>query len=431
MPYAEREGTILRSLLSYFFALLLGLLVVAPNIPYKIPLIINSFSWCYLVVVSGLISFCTLRTTLPLPLKILALYLFGSCFISQSPYLSFNANILVATTLWLFLFLQRCDFRIIVNVLEAAFWLEFILAIFQLTGYDRLLNFGAAFTSDFSVRLLPMQPSLFLGTVMQYMRFASLLAILSPFLVLRSRWYLIPIGILCLLSRSSSFAVSLIAGVAYYCLVSVKSRTARLIAIFLGLLAVLGYAAYDWGSFRGAILPENGGRLYSWGVTWITWFTDTSLSNPPPFTGPFNWQWFLFGHGTDTFLPLFPVYKHDANPFGQVHNDWLQFLWEIGLVGFSLITGYVASLVKRLYAWQRHDLIAGSICVGTNMFFAFPTRMTQTMFLIVAWLAYCEHQLRVSQAESRESQNKLCAPAETRQRHRPARLKRSARQRPL
>lgn len=378
MTCKEIGGGGIRPLLSFLFGLILALLIIAPNVPYSLPVMQENFVWCYLAVTAAFFGVLICWHLTPV-LGLLSIYLFANCFFSQGPYLSFNAYILVVFALWLFVLLQHADFKIVIRFLEAAFWLQVILTAFQLMGRDRLLNFADAGNP------------LFFGTVMQYMRFASLLAVLAPFLIIKNRWYLVPIVILCVISKSSTFALSLTAGLGTYFFLCKK--TGRIWIIAAVMLAAVTYAAYDWASFRGAIIPSNGGRLISWAVIFKTWFTDTALASPPPFTGPFNLQWFLIGHGLDTFLTLFPIYKHDRNPFPQAHNCWLQFLWEIGLVGFTLVVLYCAFLVFRLYRARRHDLLAGCVTQATVMFFSFPTRMTQTMFLLVAWCAYCEAEL--------------------------------------
>lgn len=361
---------------SYFLAASLALLIIAPPFDYSIPLMINSFHWSYLVIVSGLLGLLLCRQSISVFLKFLAVYLFVGCFLSQAPYLSFNAYILVVFSLWLYQAFRHCDYKPVFDLIEAAFWLEVILVLFQLGGYDRLLNFDRP-------------EKVFLGTVMQYMRFASVLTILSPFLLLRSRWYLLPLIVLCALSRSSGFAISLLSGVTAYVLLRYPQCRKAAIAIAIGLVGV--YALYDWGSVQGAIDPKCGGRLSSWWAIWITWFTDTTGSTVAPFLyGPFQINWFLFGHGLDTFLALFPIYKHDMNPFPRAHNDWLQLPWEIGLVGAGAFIAYCVTLVKRCCSkvWPRPDFLAGLVIIGVNMFFAFPSRMTQTMFLMIAYAAY-------------------------------------------
>jgi len=377
-----------------------ALLIIAPSIPYNIPLLMNSFAWCYMIVAGGM--FGLLVTQLPFPriLKVLSVYLFVVSFFSQAPALSFNAYVLSTVCFFFYLWMQYADLKIFLRFIAAAFWLEFILALLQLTGHDTMLSFGSTIVlkenGDLARVMMAPRDSVFMGTVMQYMRFASVLAIMSPFLVLISRWYLVPIGILCLLSQSSSFAMSLLAGVGTYGLLRIRSRWRRIFVI-LGVITIAGaYILYDWGSFRGAVIPSNGGRLVSWFVILKTWCMDTSASvvvAPMGLSGPINWHWVWFGHGADTFLPLFPVYKHDMNPFPQAHCDFLQLLWECGLVGFSLTMWYVVGLVIRLYRVKEFKMLSGMVVIAVNCFFCFPSRMTQTALLIFLWLAVCEQAL--------------------------------------
>ncbi len=350
-----------------------------------------------MIVAGGM--FGLLVTQLPFPriLKVLSVYLLINSFFSQSPQLSFNAYILSTLCFFFYLWVQYADLKVFLKFIAAAFWLEFILAILQLLGRDTMLSFGAAMQFDPAGNLVKIfmeeRESIFMGTVMQYMRFASVLAIMAPFLVLISRWYLVPIFILCALSQSSSFALSILSGVGVYGLLRIRSRWRRIFVV-LGVVTIAGaYIAYDWGSFRGAVIPSNGGRLVSWFVILKTWCMDTSASvvvAPTGLAGPINWHWVWFGHGADTFLPLFPVYKHDMNPFPQAHCEFLQLLWECGLVGLSLTMWYVVSLAIRLYGAKEFKMLSGMVVIAVNCFFCFPGRMTQTALLIFLWLAVCE-----------------------------------------
>lgn len=376
--------------LSVLLGLVSCLLIIAPPIPMNVPLIINTFNWCYLVVVAGFLGCLITQFSFPRELKILAVYLLASSFLSQAPYLSFNAYVVVTICFYFFWAARRMDIELFLRFIVGAFILECVLTALQLVGKDTMLSFNN-------------NKSIFMGTVMQYMRYASLLAVMTPFLVLKNKWYLLPIIVLCVISQSSSFALALSAGVTTYALLQLKVCEDRLMVILWGVTFGTLYALYDWGSFRGAILPENGGRLISWLVILKTWCLDTSravLIDPWSITGPFNLQWFLFGHGMDTFLPLFPVYKHDMNPFPQAHNSWLQFLWEIGLVGFSLVTIYCINLFRRLYRAKETLLFSGGVMICVNMFFTFPDRMTQTILLLVAYLAVCEQRASLAEAQS-------------------------------
>jgi O-antigen ligase len=98
---------------------------------------------------------------------------------------------------------------------------------------------------------------------------------------------------------------------------------------------------------------------------------------------------------------LFPVYKHDSNPFAQAHNFYLQQLFECGLIGLGVVVWWVLSLAIRLYRAREYALVAGMVMISTNMMFCFPERMTQTAPLLIAYLALC--QLAVVLAERSRS----------------------------
>ena len=392
-----------KKVLSYGVGLSLGLLIVAPMIVYTIPLIVNSYHWLYLVCASGLLGMFLLTTRLHALLKVLTVYLFCNCFISQVPYLSFNAFILIVASMHLFLLFSKCDYGPILRFVEAAFWFQVILSTFQLLGMDSLVNFrGIDFSIGATGEILAdpaiITPPVVMGTVMQYMRMATTFAIMAPFLLIKSKWYLVPLLVICIASKSSTFAFSLGLWSAVYLFFktsgnSKAKRTTRKILFSFLALTLVSYAAYDWGSFRGAIIPSNGGRLISWAYVIKTWLFDLSgaqAGSLASMNGPFNAVWFLFGHGMDTFLPLFPFYKHDMNPFPQAHNDWFQIAWETGIVGFGFLVSYCAIIARRLLKYRLFNLLAGSALIASVMFLSFPTRMTQTMFLIIAYLALCQ-----------------------------------------
>jgi len=367
----------MRAIISYAWAISLGLLIVAPPIGYDIPVWVNSFHWLYAVVASAFFGIFLILHKFPVHLKALLVYLFIACFFSQAPYLSFNAFMILVVCLLLFKAALSAEMKPIFLAVEAAFWVQFILIVFQVLGMDVLLNFNRP------------EP-VFLGTVMQYMRLSSAIACMVPFLILRNKAYIIPVAILCVLSQSMSFLLSLVVGVVVY--LWFREKAWRKAIVLGSLLCVAGYAAYDWGSIEGAFVLRHGGRVYSWMWVVATWLMDTSHSQAGVMTGPFNLSWFLFGHGMDTFLALFPVYKQDLNPFPQAHNDWLQILWETGIVGFALVVGYISILLRRLFLRQNWVMLGGSALILTNMFCAFPMRMTQTALLLLVYLAYCEQR---------------------------------------
>ncbi len=371
----------MKTILSYILAFATTCLILAPGIGFNVPIIINSFHWLYMIVTACFLGMLSLHYKISLWLKVLIVYLFATCFVSEFPSVSFTAYVLIVVALWAYIGFKNADFNVIIKFLESVFWVQFILTMFQSMGMDNLINFD---------KTIPV----FLGTVMNYMRYASLLAIMAPFLLLKNKWYIIPIFILCVLSQSTGFALSLVVGVASY-LFLVSDKKFRHMIVLSSFCFLALYANYDWASIRGAVIPSNGGRLVSWWAVLQTWVIDTSgMPHPSPdLVGPFQWKWLLFGHGLDTFRPLFPVYKHDPNPFPIAHNSFLQWAWETGSVGFVLLGGYFISLGKRLLKYREHMLFAGLLMVFVQLFFAFPDRQTQTMLLLVAYFALCDRKI--------------------------------------
>lgn len=364
----------LKRAVSYLLGFSVGILMVFPPINYNIPVVVNSYWWLYGCVIASLFGMYLMSTRLPLPLKTLFVYLFIGCFFSMAPYVSFNALILVVVSLWVFLAFTNSDYTPVFNMVEAAFWLQIIFSVLQLLGRDKLMNFD---------RVEPV----FFGTVFQNMRFGSLLAVAAPLLVIKRRWYIFPIFAACILTKSSGLALALITGVTVYFMFE-RGRRWYLWPVVAFIFAC-GYLVWDHASVGVAFTC---GRLPVWGDIVRTWVMNTSHKFVLPLTGPIDWKSIFFGRGLDTFLPLFPIFKHDMNPFGQCHNSFLQMLWETGSVGFGILAVYFVCLCRRVR--RSAILLAGFSCLAVNAFFTFPVQQVQCWMPILAFIAYAEQVAR-------------------------------------
>ena len=363
----------MKKALSYALGLFVGLLVVAPRIDYTIPVVINSYWWLYAVVVCVFLSFYSVHLRLPAGIKLLGVYLLVNCFFSQAPYVSFNAFILTTVALFCFLALLHSDFEVVTDFISAAFFVQVVFILFQQFGMDKLMNFDRP-------------EAVFFGTVMQYMRLSSVFALMAPFLCMRNKWFIAPLVLLAVLSSSSSFALALTAGVFVYWVFKTRQW---FVATILGTVFVALFIARDWESWYAEL---HWGRWTVWPEIVKSWVMNTLHAEPAHLTGPVDWKAIFLGRGLDTFLPLFPLFKHDPNPFPQAHNDFLQIFWELGVLGFGFFAAYFVNLIRRLRRCPMY--LAGMACVGVNMFFTFPTRMTQTMFMLLAFVALCEQKAR-------------------------------------
>lgn len=256
--------------------------------------------------------------------------------------------------------------------------MELCIAFLRLLGKETLMNFGRP------------EP-VFFGTIFQHMRFASLLCILSPFVLLKSKWYIVPISVAVVLTASNGFALAIGAGVLVYVLLAAP----RYKWLILGLVGTVVLTGCYIGRDSWAVAFREG-RIPVWLVIIKSWIFDTRINpygTPDMFgisqSGPFDLKCFLFGHGLDTFYNLFPAYKADPSPFPQAHCSYLQTLWEFGLVGFSILMAFFAGLIKKLLDEKETILISGLVIIGVNALTAFPERMTQTFGLMVVFFALC------------------------------------------
>lgn len=416
----------IRKILSIVIALGLGLTAVAIPLCYDIPMMVNTWWWIYLVVASGLLGFCLVYQDIHISLKFLSIYLFVSSFFSQAPAESFNAYMLYVLTLYFYILAKEADFSIIIKMVEIVFWYQITIATLQYFGLDRLLCFGTTLAFNDQGELVKQTQDkvhhVFYGTVFQSMRLGSLFAIMSPFLLMKNKWYLVPILISAYFLEALGYTFAIGLGVMLYLFLYIRKNKIKEFSVtllkrfkfsikvwmlyFLMISFCIMCAELDWPAIRVCIVE---GRLPVWWVVLKTWVMDTTgplvLNAQGNYTqwGPIDWTKVFFGHGMDTFYWLFCYYKHDPNPFPQAHNDWLQIPWEIGLTGFVLVLWFYFKEVWSAFKHNEDDILLGIMIISVNMLFHFPNRMTQTMYLIVTFMALVAQRRKKNEAHKLQS----------------------------
>ncbi|MBW6454173.1 MAG: O-antigen ligase family protein [Methyloprofundus sp.] len=135
-----------------------------------------------------------------------------------------------------------------------------------------------------------------------------------------------------------------------------------------------------------------------------------SISSGRGYLWESGWHMFLdqplLGWGLHMFHWLFPQYRHiDAPDLGQyVHNDYFQFLIELGPIGFLLFIGFVITFLvsaKKLYVLTTDQeeklaslgLIAACVAVFTHSFFTFNLYQPAPLLLLGLYIGVLTQRL--------------------------------------
>jgi len=336
-----------------FFAL-------TPPIEFALDCTINSTFWLWMTFVSGFFAFLFLYHKVSVWLKLFVIWCFVSCFISKAPYMTFTMFwSLIICSYYYALCTKIEDFTLAKKSIQAIFFVLVLLIIMQLFGLDTLLNFNQK------------TPVIF-ATIGNRMIASSFICVLGAFLIFTPlNWGLLIL--ISFVSWSSGSVLSIGAGLATY--LWMKFRRLRIILAILAILAPIVFA-YKTGDFSKAAL--RAGRLPVYKKT-----LELSIKRPQ-------------GYGIGTYKILFPVMcgreinkQNPGKMWDTTHNDWLQILFETGFPGTILLLGWLVSIVRKI---RDPVKLAGLAILAVNMAVHFPTRMIQSAFIILMFLAYCSKE---------------------------------------
>lgn len=255
------------------------------------------------------------------------------------------------------------------------------MLMMQIIGRDTLLNFGVSFNC--------------FGTVGQHMQAASFWTILSAVFSLLNPYLLIlavPVSLVC---NSAGAFLSVGAGILFYIWIDWHKRMA--IGVTLVLVAVFALWIVVTGKFNENVFNEIS-RVKVWTRT-----VQMSVQRPG------------FGWGVGSYRYIFPaIGKVGATgefgepdtfksiPWKTAHNCWLQFFFELGVVGGGGVIGYFCFLLLGLrrmlcraaVRWKAVCGLSSLAAVGVNMAIHFPTRQISTVPLMIFIVAYLERLVR-------------------------------------
>jgi len=133
-----------------------------------------------------------------------------------------------------------------------------------------------------------------------------------------------------------------------------------------------------------------------------------AISSGRDFLWSSGWQMYLdqpvFGWGLNTFHLIFPQYRQSPDLGQYVHNDYFQFLIELGPVGFILFLGFVLTFLfsaKKLYQLSTDKdeqlyslgLIAACVSVLTHSIFTFNLYQPAPLLLLGLYIGVLTQRL--------------------------------------
>ena len=243
-----------------------------------------------------------------------------------------------------------------------------------LRRYDGPVTVGVA---------LAVAGTLLMTSVLQFGSFGNenfiteFLLIAAPYLVLwRRLWPLLGVTVFYLVFiNDSSLELVALAAVGAWFIWSRWGWKAALAAS--AALAVAAFAIYDQGFLRDSI----GYRLSFWANTGVMWATAP-----------------LFGHGLGSFNYLYPDYAQatdfgiaaasNAHEYvGAAHNEFLQFMAEMGVVGVGLALVFLKGTVRRPDSPLQSAALVSLLIAAALAMVEFPLQNPATLALIALGLA--------------------------------------------
>ena len=370
--------------LKYLIALVMVCLFIIPPLLSGNTIQFRSDIWAWFVLLMGAVAFSSLYLKVNLWIKLLTIWLYINCFLSQMPVTSLvsYASYLGALIIYVFcLRLTKDEFKFVLKIFPVLFLLEALVLTLQLTDKSLI------------AKALDLGKDVNYGTVSNSMMFGSMICVMSFPLILNKKWYVIPIIVIsfCFPQLHRSFPPFLI-GCAFYTYFKIKTKKWKLIFVAIFLIASV------------FLIKEKVSELSMRGHRGPIWVRLVQMSNDRP----------IKGWGLGTLKYLLPLNTEDIADLGiderpearwrigqhegkgimwnRAHNDYLHFLFEVGRIGLLLLLGLIGWIIWRFcLAIKTEHLIltmAGLIAIGLNMIETFPSTMIQLVPITIFLLAY-------------------------------------------
>lgn len=174
------------------------------------------------------------------------------------------------------------------------------------------------------------------------------IAMLIPLAIKRKRWGFVATKIVSLILACSMVALVSLIVIAFVYLAYTNWKIALVVALLFSATLGIGYVAKP--SVR-AKLNDNG----RFGM-WVKILKDVKQTKLSKLRGNYA----LTGHGVGSFKHIFSTTR--KNNFHQAHNEYLEILFNHGILGLGLLLMYLFVFIKMNIPADKH-LMASFICI--------------------------------------------------------------------
>jgi O-antigen ligase len=153
---------------------------------------------------------------------------------------------------------------------------------------------------------------------------------------------------------------------------------------FAGLMLwIIGGYLIGSGLHEGAPFARLASSVAGENITsgrWVIWESGLEMYKQFP----------LLGWGMETYWQAYPPFRHpyDGSSGQNVHNEYLQFLIELGPIGLILFIGLLCTLAYRVYKSRESIGLEGAGLSAALLALAVQASFTTTYYQLAIWLIF-------------------------------------------
>lgn len=274
----------------------------------------------------------------------------------------------------------RLHFGYFETIFKVLMWLGVgtaVYALLQRIGLDQFQYWSS------DVHLRAVTNGEMTATMTQPNYAGAYLAFVIPFAFYFRRWWAVILIGVAVIAIDSKFGIAAMVCALVFMFLRTKKQ---LYSIFVAL--ALGALIMGWSLFEGAADWSDSGRFAIWQTVWHDIVSPWVGTKAYPLTG----------YGPGSFRFIWTAFHHSG--WMEVHNEWLQFGLEAGLLGVTLWIFSIFWLIRRLKPFTIEDdqvkpLFASFVAMLVSTCGLFTLQIDPHRFMAVTVFALLHNKLLI------------------------------------